>query len=98
MEGKESKVSRRDALKRMAKASMGLGMGLQLIGTFVPAAQAATAVQGARFSTIGHVSSPGNSLQAAAAESVDKSGTYTNGAGYSNGNTYYYDQYVQYKD
>lgn len=98
MEGKEARVSRRDALKRMAKASVGVGVGLQLIGAFVPAAHAATAVPGAKFSTIGHVVSPAGSLQAAVAGSGDRSGTYTNGAGYSNGNTYYYDQYVQYKD
>lgn len=99
MEGKDKRVSRRDALKRMAKASVGVGMGLQLIGAFVPAAHAATtAVQGPRFTTIGHVASAVTSLQAAAAENSDRSGTYTNGAGYSNGNTYYYDQYVQYKD
>lgn len=98
MEGKEVKVSRREALKRIAKTSVGVGMGLQLIGAFVPAAHAATAVQGVKFSTIGHVSSPANSLEAAVANSPDRSGTYTNGNGYSNGPNYYYDQYVQYKD
>ena len=98
MEVKEVKVSRREALRRIAKTSVGVGMGLQLIGAFVPAAHAVTAGQGPKFSTIGHVSFPANSLEAAVASSSDRSGTYTNGNGYTNGPNYYYDKYVQYKD
>jgi hypothetical protein len=53
------KSARREAIRRMAKASMGIGMGLQLAGAFVPAAQAVTPAQGARFGIIGqHVSAP----------------------------------------
>ncbi len=70
MTEKNDKTSRRDALRRMAKASMGIGMCLQLAGTFAPAAYAVSApVQGARFGIIGGVSSPANAvLKATAAD------------------------------
>ena len=78
---KNEKTSRRDALRRMAKASMGVGMCLQLVGSFVPAAQAAlTPAQGARFGIIGHMSSPAIGVQtAAAALNATNSDCYTNG-------------------
>ncbi len=90
------KPSRRDALKRMAKASVGVGIGLQLIGVFVPAAQAAPTEQGARFSTIGHVSSSANIMQPDSREvGVRSCGVYTNGGSYSQNG---YTQYGKYAD
>ncbi|HNW42901.1 MAG TPA: hypothetical protein PKI19_00245 [Elusimicrobiales bacterium] len=96
MEANEKGVSRRDALRRMAKVTMGIGMGLQLVGSFVPSGHAAvTAAQGARFSTIGQVSSPAIGVATAGAvNSVTREGCYTNGAGYSNNGYQPYSKYV----
>ena len=79
---KNEKTSRRDAIKRMAKASMGISMGLQLMGAFAPAAHAGTvAFKGERFNTIGQVVS----VAAAVGTSVNPMGTYTNGCSYAGG-------------
>jgi hypothetical protein len=85
--GKNEKTSRRDAIRRMAKASMGIGMGLQLMGTFAPSTHAMMSVgHGARFSTIGHVSSTAVGVVTAAVD--DKTDcynvAYSNDGGYAN--------------
>ena len=99
MEGKDARTSRRDALKRMAKASVGIGMGLQLVGAFVPqgAHAAAPAGQGTRFSTLGQECSPADSQQAAARENVLRScGVYTNGGSYAQNGYTQYGKYANY--
>lgn len=96
MENNE-KPSRRDAIRRMAKVSMGVGMTLQLFGGFAAGVQAAVpSAQGARFGIIGYVSSPAIGVQSTAShmESVTREGCYTNGAGYSNNGYMPYSKYV----
>ena len=79
--GNNKKTSRRDAIKRMATASMSISMGLQLVGAFAPSAHAGiVASKGERFNTIGQIVSV-----AATVASVDSRGTYTNGCSYAGG-------------
>ena len=96
MEAKEARFSRRDALKRMAKASVGVGMGLQLVGVFVPHGASAAGAEGPRFTTIGHVSSQADTLRSCSnAGSTRSCGVYTNGGSYSQNG---YTQYGKYQD
>ena len=82
MEEAKVKLSRRDAIKRMAKASMGIGIGLQHVGTFVPIPHTGLAsAKGERFNTIGQVVS----VAAVAAPEISEMGVYTNGCSYAGG-------------
>lgn len=98
MEEKEARFSRREALKRMAKASVGVGMGLQLVGVFVPRGLSAAAAdpESPRFTTIGHVSSQADTLRGCARPGATRScGVYTNGGGYTQNG---YSQYGKYQN
>jgi len=92
---KSDKSSRRAALKRMAGASVGLGMGLHLIGAFVPAAHAAiNAGQKNGAGIVGYMASSAGVAAFQNDGGIEK-GSYNNGASYTNGPTYSYSQYLR---
>ncbi|MDQ7772764.1 MAG: hypothetical protein RDU13_04485 [Elusimicrobiales bacterium] len=89
--------SRREALKRMAKVSFGMGLGLQLIGAFVPQAEAAAPGRiSPRFDTIGKVSLPAGLPNGVSQDNTLRGcGVYTKGGGYAQNG---YADYGRYQD